>query len=373
MAGAPCPGIGFNGICDNRNCCYSFIFGEIMYRIRALLCLSLLLVLSPHLRADLADLFERVDPSVVVIESHEQVFRGTDRVEMHMLHRVGAGVVVSEDGRIVTAAHVVQSADRVRVTFVDGTAVDARVVGSEPAADIALLGVEALPDGVTVAELGDSDRVRVGDPVFAIGAPYGLAHALSVGHVSGRHRGTEIGGDFGLGELLQTDAALNRGNSGGPLFNERGEVIGIVSRILSSTGGSEGLGFAVTSNQVRELLLEQRAFWNGLNGYWVDGGVARLLNVPQERGLLVQGMAAGSPAARIGLRAGTVEVHIGDETLILGGDIILAVQGISLADDEGYRRIRRYLAELGPDEEVTVTVLRAGQQVELSTTPGASD
>ncbi|WP_422126466.1 S1C family serine protease [Thioalkalivibrio sulfidiphilus] len=342
---------------------------------RFLACLLSLLILASAATqaADLADLFERVNPSVVVIQSQEQVARGTDQLAWRTIQRVGSGGLVSGDGRIVTAAHVVQSADQIQVSFADGSTVDARVIGSEPAADIALLKVEAVPASAAVARLGDSDGVRIGQPVFAIGAPHGLAHALSVGHISARHRGSDITGDFGLGELLQTDASLNRGNSGGPLFNHSGEVVGIVSRILTSSGGSQGLGFAVTSNQVRELLLEQRAFWNGLNGYWVQGNLARLLNIPQARGLLVQGMASGSPAARIGLRAGTVEVDIAGETLILGGDVILSVADISFADEDGYQRVRQHLGGLNPGDSVTISVLRAGERITLATRLGEAD
>jgi serine protease Do len=344
-----------------------------MCRLLVSLLSLLILASAPGQAADLADLFEQVNPSVVVIRSQEQVARGTEQLEWRTIQRTGSGVLVSEDGRIVTAAHVVQSADQIQVTFADGSEADARVIGSEPAADIAMLEVEEVPADARVARLGDSDGVRIGQPVFAIGAPRGLAHALSVGHISARHQGSDITGDFGLGELLQTDASLNRGNSGGPLFNYSGEVVGIVSRILTSSGGSQGLGFAVTSNQVRELLLEQRAFWNGLNGYWVQGSLARLLNIPQARGLIVQGMAAGSPAARIGLRAGTVEVNIAGETLILGGDVILSVEGISFADNDGYQRIRQHLGGLNPGDSVTISVLRAGERVSLTTTLGAAE
>lgn len=194
-----------------------------------------------------------------------------------------------------------------------------------------------------------------------VGAPYGMSHTLTVGHISGRHRPRAVSGEFLEGELFQTDAAVNQGNSGGPMFNAEGEVVGIVSHILSVSGGFEGLGFAVTSNLARQLLLEKRSFWSGLHGYWLEGELARVFNLPQARGLLVQRIAAHSPASRIGLQAGAVDATIGEEELYVGGDIILEVLGISLADPDGYRRVRERVAKLRTGERVTIKVLRGGE------------
>ena len=154
---------------------------------------------------------------------------------------IGSGVLISPDGKVLTAAHVVQTADRVAVEFANGMSVPARVIASEVRADVALLQLQRVPPGAVAARLADSDSVQVGDDVFIIGAPYGLGHSLSVGHVSGRHdmrrivRGVPV-------EVLQTDAAVNMGNSGGPMFNTNGGVVGIVSQILSQSGGFEGIG-----------------------------------------------------------------------------------------------------------------------------------
>jgi S1-C subfamily serine protease len=167
-------------------------------------------------------------------------------------------------------------------------------------------------------------------------------------------------------ELFQTDAAINQGNSGGPMFNMRGEVIGIVSHMLSVSGGFDGLGFAVTSNAARELLLERDAFWGGLASYRLEGRLAQAFNVPQSHGWLVQVVAKGSPAQRLGLRGGNIPATIGDEQLLVGGDIILAVQGIPV-DGHDPIAIRKALVGLKAGDAIVVKVLRDGQVLKLET------
>lgn len=331
-----------------------------------LLCLALLAVTPAADARSYADVLERVNAAVVEIHTREQILQGTAPRVVN-ISGLGSGVVVSADGLVLTAAHVVQSADRIRVRFVDGEDVDARVIASEPAADVALLKLDRLPPSGGVARLGDSSKMRVGDEVFVVGAPYGMSHTLTVGHVSGRHHPHTVSGEFLEGELFQTDAAVNQGNSGGPMFNADGEVVGIVSHILSVSGGFEGVGFAVTSNLARRLLLEKRSFWSGLHGYWLEGEMARVFNLPQSRGLLVQRIATNSPASRIGLQAGTVEATIDDEDLYVGGDVILEVLGISLADPNGYLRVRERMARLKNGDRVTIQVLRGGKVRTLST------
>jgi S1-C subfamily serine protease len=166
-------------------------------------------------------------------------------------------------------------------------------------------------------------------------------------------------------EVLQTDAAVNMGNSGGPMFNSNGGVVGIVSQILSQSGGFEGIGFAVSSKVARELLLSQQLYWSGVDGQLLTDSIARAFNIPQSAGLSIQHVAEGSPAAAMGLRPGTMQVKIGDELLLAGGDIVLSVAGIVVADDDAVLdRIQRALA--GPGA-VDVTVLRAGKVATLRT------
>ena len=149
------------------------------------------------------------------------------------------------------------------------------------------------------------------------------------------------------------------------MFSMAGEVIGIVSHIISKSGGFEGLGFVVTSNMARRLLLERRSFWSGLEGHVLSGELAKVFNLPQPVGLLVQRVAARSPAELIGLRPGTIKATIDGQTLTVGGDIILQVQGIPLSAENSYERIQERLGRLAPGAEVTITVLREGRQVEL--------
>ncbi len=296
----------------------------------------------------LSQLFKRVDPAVVVIRTSEHVAAagpGAPFGTMTSVVGVGSGVLVSADGKVVTAAHVVQTADSVDVEFIGGTVVKARIVASDAAADVALLQLERVPPNIAPARFGDSDKTEVGDQVFIVGAPRGISHTLTVGHVSARRQPKSTYAGLVSGELFQTDAAINRGNSGGPMFDMNGEVIGIVSHIVSVSGGSEGLGFVVTSNMARRLLLEERSVWLGLDGYLLTSEIARAFNLPAA-GLLVQRVAHGSPAERLGLRGGRYSVVVGDEQLLIGGDVIIAVEGIALAEPGAYERVRRRLMDV---------------------------
>jgi serine protease Do len=331
------------------------------------LALSLGPMLSTPLEGQqLRGQFRAVSPSVVVVRTLERAPAPTPEKGLVSAPGLGSGVLVSADGKVLTAAHVVQVADRVAVEFADGTTVPARVVSSQPRADVALLQLQRVPPGAVVAKLADSDSLQVGDNVFIIGAPYGLSHTLTVGHVSGRHvmRGT-VGGV--AVEVLQTDAAVNMGNSGGPMFNMDGAVVGIVSQILSQSGGFEGVGFAVSSKVARELVLSRQSFWSGVDAYLLTDDLARVFNVPQSAGLLIQRVAENSPAAEVGLRAGTVRATIADEPLLVGGDIVLTVAGVTIANDGAvFDRIQRVLSRVQPGDTVGVTVLRAGKVIALT-------
>ncbi len=310
-------------------------------------------------------IFKRVNPSVVVVRTRERDVGSQEQGTVRVLG-VGSGVFISAEGHVLTAAHLVQTADEIVVEFMTGEMVQARVVASEPQADASLLRLEGVPPGARPAILGDSDAVEVGDQVFIVGAPYGIGHTLTVGHISARHKPNTVYSGMALAEFFQTDAAINQGNSGGPMFNMAGEVIGIVSHIISKSGGFEGLGFVVTSNMARRLLLEQKSFWSGMDGYVLSGDLAKAFNIPQPVGLLVQRVAEGSPAAAMGLRAGTMKATIDGRAITVGGDIILQVQGVPISDSSSYEKIQERLSQLHPGAEVTITVLREGLQMELT-------
>jgi serine protease Do len=326
-----------------------------------------LLVLAPWARAEaqtMRELFQRVSPSVVVIRPLDPSLGPSGLVGP--ASGFGSGVVISNDGKVMTSAHLVQTADRVGVQFHDGSTIPARVVASAPRADVALLQLEGQPTDVASARLADSDLIAVGDEVFVIGAPYGLHHSFSAGHLSGRQAPHGAVGGVTV-EYLQTDAAINAGNSGGPIFNMKGEVVGIVSHILSRSGGFEGLGFAVPSNVAARLLLSPHSwFWSGVDFVPLSGEVARILNVPQPAGLLIQRVAAGSPGAMLGLQAGTLPMRIGSEEMVVGGDIVLEVAGRAITPQDAFiDELEAYLAGLPPGTEVSVKVLRAGQVIEF--------
>lgn len=337
-----------------------------MFRRWIVLVLLVPALSFPVTGSELGDLFKQVKDSVVVIETTERDVDPYAELGLVSIDGLGSGVLISEDGKIITAAHVVQVADRIHVRFADGELIPARVLSSDPAADLALLQLEQAPKNVRAAELGDSDLVEVGDSVFIVGAPLGLDYTLTAGYVSAR-RGP---GSFADGELaveqFQTDAAVNPGNSGGPMFDMRGRVIGIVSYILSQGGGFEGLGFVITSNKAKELLLDQKSLWSGLRGQLLAGELARILNVPQASGLLVERVAERSLASHLGLRGGSSSLQIGGMPYVLGGDIILDCLGVSLAEPDFRQKIRERVQQLEAGDAIMLRVLRGGRIVELN-------
>jgi len=311
-------------------------------------------------------LFQRVTPSVVVVRAKgRDLVAQTGGSVLVKYNEVGSGVLVSSDGKVLTAAHVVQIADEVAVEFLGGETVPARVVASETRADLALLQLERVPAGAQPAKLGDSSRMPVGEQIVIIGAPYGIAHTLTVGYLSARHKPYSIFAEMPLAEFLQTDAAINQGNSGGPMFNLQGEVVGIVSHIISKSGGFEGLGFVVSSNMARQLMLEKRPFWSGVTWFKVSGDLAELLNLPQPFGLLAEEVAKKSPAEAVGLRPSRVVAKIEGKDVPLGGDIVLAAMGIPLDNEASFDKVRERQAQLRSGDEMTFKVLRAGRVIEL--------
>jgi serine protease Do len=327
--------------------------------------LAALVALALPVAADaqpVGTVFRQVSPSVVVIRA-----RGRDVATSGQLGfgEIGSGVLISADGKVMTAAHVVHAMDEIHVEFIGGETVAARVVASEPAADLSLIQLERVPAGVKVARLADSKSVRVGDQVMVVGAPYGLSYSLSVGYISARWAPNTVYRAFPLAEFFQTDATINTGNSGGPMFSMAGEVIGIVSHNISKGGGSEGLGFVVTINTARDLLLARRSIWSGLEGHSLSGDLAAIFNLPQPAGFLVKTVAKGSPAEQAGIRGGTRTATIDGQTLVVGGDVLLAVDGIPAGNLADYQRMRAHMERLPPGASITVTVLRAGRVLDL--------
>jgi S1-C subfamily serine protease len=310
----------------------------------------------------MGDLFRQVNPSVVVIRA-----KGSDVASSGLTRFVetGSGVLVSADGKIMTAAHVVHAMEEITVEFLGGETIPAKVISSEPAADLSMLKLQRVPPGAKVAALGDSNTVRVGDPVMVIGAPYGLSHSMSAGWISARWPANSVYRAMPLAEFLQTNATINTGNSGGPMFNMAGQVIGIVSHNISKSGGSEGLGFVVTINTAKTLLLERPSFWSGLEGRLISGPIAQILNLPQPTGYLVKSVARGSAGDAVGLIGGAALATIMGEQLVVGGDIILKVQGVPVGDASDHRRVRDILDAIPPGGDFTMTVLRLGKIVEL--------
>jgi len=341
-----------------------------------LIILAVFLLIScmsrPSESRSMADIFKEVNGSVVVVVAVHKVASVTTGIQQTMGLDVGSGVLISESGKVITASHLVETADEIKVKLLAGETVGARVVAPAPFADVSLLQLESVPKKVVVAKLGDSEKVEVGDEVFVVGTPYGLGHTLTAGHISGRHRLNRVSAGFEVGELFQTDAAINQGNSGGPMFNMAGEVIGIARFILTKSGGSEGLGFAVTSNTARRLLLEQPSFWFGLDGIVLEDELAAAFNLPQPMGFLVQQVAENSPAARLGLRPGGIKSQIGLNEILLGGDVILEVVGIQVSED-CYEKIQNRLSNMKPGDIITVKVLRAGRIVHVSASRGRLD
>jgi len=314
----------------------------------------------------LRDVFRRVRPTVVVIATRQRELAPEGHRGFVDLEGLGSGVVISEAGRVLTAAHVVQTAEQIVVSFSESVIVPARVIASSLLSDVALLQLEQVPPGIVAARLGDSNRIEIGDSVFVVGHPFGLDYTLTTGVLSARRHPKKTAGTMTLREVFQTDAAVNQGNSGGPMFNMQGEVVGIVSALLSKSGGFEGLGFATPSNVARQLLLDQRGFWTGVDGYLVDGDMAGVLNLPQPAGFLVERVAGGSPGAQLGLHPGSFRVTIEGEAVLLGGDVVLEVLGIPLVDEAALEKVPAALARLSTGDRLTVKVLRGGKVMELS-------
>jgi serine protease Do len=313
----------------------------------------------------LADLFENNKNSVVTIFVSENLSAGTgDPRTFTSSEGLGSGVLVRED-LVLTAAHVVGNAERIMVQFYDGESMEAKTVRISRVADVALVQLSRKPAKPQVAVLGNSDDVRIGDEVFVVGAPLGLPYSLSRGVISGKHEEQNLSNDGKSMEFFQTDAAINTGNSGGPMFNYNGEVIGIVSSILTRSGGFEGIGFAATSNVSKAILTERGSLFFGIEAMLIPYELARILNVPQESGWLVQHVVRDSPAGRTGIKGGYLKVLIDDDEILLGGDIILQVDDTVITGEESIIKLWEYLNAVQSTVTHKIKILRAGEIIEL--------
>ena len=328
-----------------------------------------MLAFTPAAQAQkqLDDIFREVNPAVVVVRA-----KGRDVGAGGITHfkETGSGVLISESGRVMTAAHVVNGMDEITVEGVAGEVVRATIISSDAAADVSLLQLERVTAAMRVARMGDSDTMRVGQQVMVIGAPYGLAHSMSAGWISARWPPNTIFRDMPLAEFFQTTATINTGNSGGPMFNMAGEVIAIVSQNISKSGGSEGLGFVVTINSARKLLIDRKTFWSALQGVMLTGRLATIFNVPAPAAFLVKTVAQGSTAWNMGLLGSDGVVTIAGREIAVGGDIILSVDGIPVVSEDNIEKIRTRLAVAPPGTPFKMSVLRDGKVIDLTgTTP----
>jgi serine protease Do len=327
--------------------------------MKRIFILSLAVLASIQANAqDLSAIFEKVSPAVVQIQTKEKEIIGKGQMKQTVTAEgLGSGILISSEGLILTAAHVVQTAEDVKVVFKNEEVIPAKIIATEKTADVALIKLVWPPSDkdIYIPKVADSDKVKIGEQVFVIGSPYGLAQSLS----------KSVAHNMTLMEFFQTDAAINTGNSGGPMFNMDGEVIGIVSYILSESGGFQGLGFAATTNMATKLLSEEKGIWFGVDGILLSGGLARIFNLPQKGGILVQKVADLSPGSMMGLQGGIYNMELEGEKIIVGGDIILSVMGKKLENEESMTEVRAILKDLNNGDRLDLKVMRGGKIVDL--------
>lgn len=333
------------------------------------LCLSIFLIFTVTVNSQkLSELYNEVKSSVVVINILSVEPRKVDN-DFGLLTKAtqGSGVLISVDGLIWTAAHVVQSAELVQVEFLDGEVYEANVLSSNPLADVALIKINGEFDlkDKKIVLIGNSDLQNIGDDIFVIGAPFGIKQSLSKGIISGKHCPDTLNNSFINVEFFQTDAAINHGNSGSPMFNMKGEIIGITSRIYSESGGFSGLGFAVSSNTAKKILMDDPNVWTGMDSILVTGDVAKALNIPQKSGLLVLSLSSKGTASKIGLRGGFIEAIIDDVALLIGGDIILDVVGVNFSEPNFYSLIKKKMEAYKKGDSISMTILRQGKIITI--------
>jgi S1-C subfamily serine protease len=285
----------------------------------------------------------------------------------------GSGFVIDKAGRIVTNYHVVQDAENVQVSFSGEDNVDARVIGVDPSTDIAVLQIDAQARALVTLPLGESDTVRVGDAVVAIGNPFGLERSVTAGIVSALQREITAPNGFAIDEVIQTDAAINHGNSGGPLLNADGQVIGVNAQIESETGGNVGIGFAIPINTVKEVVSQiiesgkvEHAYM-GIEMQTIDSDLTEQVRLPAESGVLVSRVVPGSPADQAGMEGGSRNLVVDGESYTLGGDIITSIDGEPV---ESAEEVRSVVNDKEPGDELEVEVRREDSTETLTLTLG---
>ncbi|HVY97685.1 MAG TPA: trypsin-like peptidase domain-containing protein [Solirubrobacterales bacterium] len=289
----------------------------------------------------------------------------------------GSGFVIDGEGHVLTNNHVVEGANKIQVKLgASDTEYPAEVVGADPASDLALLKVEAPAKELHPLTLGDSSKVEVGDPVVAIGNPFGLDRTVTSGIVSALQRQIQAPNGFSIDNVIQTDAAINPGNSGGPLINARGEVIGINSQIEtggSGAGGNVGIGFSIPINTAKaeihqlETKGEVEHAYLGIEGGSITPELAKALNLPVKEGVIVQTVVKDGPADKAGVEGGSTAATIGGAEVQLGGDIITEMDGQKIA---GMEELIEIVNKKKPGESVELKLLRNGQEKTATVTLG---
>jgi S1-C subfamily serine protease len=321
------------------------------------------------------EIYREAAPGVVQVTATQVVntpsvdpFFGFPLPQGQRQEALGSGFVIDKAGHIITNYHVIEGARSVDVSFSSNESMRARIVGVDPSTDIAVLQVDAHSRALTPLVLGNSDSVRVGDSVVAIGNPFGLERTVTTGIVSALQRVIQAPNSYSIDHVIQTDAALNKGNSGGPLLDAEGRVIGVNSQIQSGSGGNVGVGFAVPINTVRTVEAQivktghaEHAFL-GVRVQAVDPGVARLFRLRAQHGLLVAGVEPGSAAAKAGLRAGKQPVTVSGETYQLGGDLVVAADGVQLFSLD---QLRDVIANKQPGDKLSLEIWRGDRHTNL--------
>ena len=332
----------------------------------------------PPKALSIGDIYQRSAGGVVQVTSTSVVtvpadpFFGNLFPSQQQQQSLGSGFVIDKTGHIVTNYHVVQGAKKINVSFSNGASTKATVVGVDPSSDLAVLKVDASSRALTPLQLGNSDDMRVGDPVVAIGNPFGLDRTVTAGIVSAIQRAITAPNGYTIDHVIQTDAAINHGNSGGPLLNRRGQVIGVNAQIEtggSGNSGNVGVGFAIPSNTVENVIAQllreghvNRAFI-GISATPITRDLARVFRLPVSKGLLVQSVQPGSGAASAGLEAGTTQVVLAGESYNLGGDIIVQADKSPVASLD---KLRDVVAAKKPGDKLRLVVYRNGKRTVVS-------